>query len=723
MPEDKKTEDFLALARKRWDACEENEREMRKEAKYDLEFRANVDNFQWDAAIKLRRGNKPCLSLNVLPARERQILNDQRQNRPQVKVSPVDDKADKDTAEIFEGIFRHIWYDSDADVAIDTGFASAVRGGFGCVEVCNEYEDYDSDLQCIKIERIRNPFSVYFDPDCQTADYSDAKFAFRFVWMAREDFEADYPDSDAASMTDWTSIGDTAPGWFDSDEKVRIARYYVKEQKGRSRPVIKLYIINGCEILGDPTTGEKETIIPGKYIPLVPILGDEIDIDGKRVLEGMVRHTRDAVRMSNYMASGLAGAIAYGNNQGWKAAVGQITPELEKTWTSPDAQIRLYNPMDVNGKFLPAPERDYAEPPIQAIAEARALFNEDIKSITGIEDAQLGRRSNEISGRAIEQRKTQGEVGNFHFVDNLSRAIRQIGRVVLCMAPEVYDSPRVMRIIGEDGSHDTVQINKLFDEGGKSKKYDLTVGKYDVIISAEAGYATRRKEAAAFLSETIKAFPALMSTSADLVFGQMDIAGADELSERQKKVIAMQFPGLIEDDEQEQIPPQAQQLIAQKTKEAQAMHAYAQQVEQERNQLQQEKQGNIIDNQFKVKIKQMDMADKAEDRKLEWAKLEVETVMPEITTKAQEPLVRQKLEGDLMSKLHVKAADFAMQKDAQGHEVGTKAMDQQHDQSMTSQQQAHESDQADKQAEFTAQQADEDRALQQEQANASSNNS
>jgi hypothetical protein len=319
--------------------------------------------------------------------------------------------------------------------------------------------DFDQKL-VIKIKRIRNAFSVYMDPNAQEPDYSDAKFGFIFSYYSRDEYKNQFGDSELASIDDWQGIGDRAPGWIEGKKTVRIAEYFCKRTK---KVTLCQYADGSVEIKGeeaddrqDPPTAEKEVEVPcvywyklngieildkrdwpGQWIPIIPVLGDELDVDGKRILEGMVRHTKDSIRMSNYMASAQVETIVQPNPP-WIAPAGSIE-RFEKEWRNAGTAattVLRYDPLPVGNTVARPPERNTAEPAIVAISQARAAFVEDLKAITGIYDAQLGQKSNEISGKAINSRKEQGQVANFHYIDNLTRAIRHTGRILLDLIPQ-----------------------------------------------------------------------------------------------------------------------------------------------------------------------------------------------------------------------------------------------------------------------------------------------
>jgi hypothetical protein len=690
--EKQKSEDLasqiLETSKARFKQCEEAERELRALCLDDLKFRAGE---QWPEEIKQRmiQERKPALTINVLPSRERQVLNEQRQNRPAIQVSPVDDGADPETAEILQGIIRHIEYDSDGDTALDTAGASSTRIGFGFLRLITEYEDPQSFDQVIKIERIRNSFTVYLDPSSQRADGSDAKFGFIFETLTKAEFKQQYPDAELASIDDWNTVGAKDPAWL-SEDGIRIVEYfYIEEKKDellevRSRAGRTQLLRSEFEQLPAKMqkklriSNQRPTMIPavrwckhsseeilqetdwlGKWVPIIPVYGDELDVDGKRVLEGMVRHAKDPMRMQNYMASKEVQAIALAPNAPYVAATGQIENHPEWNTANVDNHsVLTYEPLSVAGSLVPPPQRNVAEPAIQAISQARLQFADDLKAVTGIYDAQLGARSNEKSGTAIAQRRQQGEISNFHFLDNLTRAQKFLGRQLIDLIPKIYSAPRVMRIIGEDGSTKTVKVNQHFEKGGVQKIYDLTTGRYDVTVSSGPSYRSKRDQAVESMLDLVKAEPQLIQWIGDLLVRNMDWPGAKEIAERLKKMLPPQLQ-----DEGDQDPA----AIAQRTQaQLQAMSQQHELLTQALTKANEIINAKRIENETKLEIERMKSEAQLTAEKL---KIEAQITVAEITTKAQEAQTRLKLEQDMYMQLHSDAHELGMQKDQQGHDA------------------------------------------------------
>jgi hypothetical protein len=616
----------LATARSRLDMAISALSESREDEIDDLKFYAgSPDNhWQWPADVLATRGAvqgqtinaRPCLTINKLPQHVRQVTNDQRQNRPTGKVIPADDKADIDVAEVFNGMVRHIEYISDADVAYDTACENQVSYGEGYIRLLTEYCDENTFDQDIKIGRIRNSFSVYMDPTIQDPCGADAKWCFVTEDIAKADYQRMYPDSAPITTLQTLGVGDQNLSQWLNEDTIRIADYYYvdydkgtlnlypgnatafegtpedkqlraiygkpKKSRKSDRPRIKYCKINGYEIL-------EEREWAGKYIPIVRIVGNEFEVDGRLYVSGLVRNAKDAQRMYNYWVSQEAEMLAlapkapfigYGGqfegyeNQ-WKTANTTNWPYLE---VNPDVT-------DGAGATLPLPQR--AQPPMASsgLLQAKAGASEDIKASTGQYNASLGMTSNERSGKAILARQREGDVGTYHFGDNLARGVRYLTRQLIDLIPKIYDTQRIARIIGEDGETSMVKIDpmqaepvkKIMDQNGIviDKIYNPGVGKYDVVATTGPGYATKRQEALEAMGQLLQGNPQLWQVAGDLFVKNMDWPGAQEMAKRFAKTID---PKLMEDGDK---PPElqaAEQQIQAMGQEMEQMHQMIQNV-------------------------------------------------------------------------------------------------------------------------------------------------
>lgn len=605
---EKKTEDLLTLAKAQYKRCVDAESVNRDDQLADLKFyAASPDNqWQWDEQALKARKDRPCLTINKLPQHVRQVTNEVRQNRPQIKVVPVDDKADTDTATMLNGIIRHIQYSSDADVAYDTAAETQVTIGVGYLRVLTDYIGDDSFDQDIRIKRVRNPFTVHMDPDAQEPDGSDAQFVFIDEMIEEDEYKRQYPDADPV---DWDAQN-LDPNWYD-DKKVRIAEWWRVE----TRPKVLNLMPDGSSALADQAdpgalktrkvearvvmfrklcghTVLEEREWAGKYIPVARAIGNEFDIEGKLYITGLVRNAKDAARMYNYWASQEVEMLALAPKAPFIGYAGQFEG-YERKWQT--ANVANYPYLEVNPvvdqatqQVLPLPQRAMPPMPSSGILQAKAGASDDIKATTGQYDASLGQKSNETSGKAIMARQREGDTGTFHYVDNLSRAIRHVGRIIVDLIPKIYDTKRVARILGEDDSVDMAVIDPNLpqakveqrDGSGKLQKlYNPSIGRYDVAVIVGPSFTTKRQEAAQSMAEMTQANPQLWTVIGDLLVRAQDWPGADEMAKRLKAMLPPEIAELEREDNP--MPPEARAALQQAMEQMEQMQAALQQLQGE----------------------------------------------------------------------------------------------------------------------------------------------
>lgn len=600
-------EDILKEVRDRLAMCVKHESDDRREAAEDFRFIAGE---QWpDDMRRLRQVEaRPCLTINKLPAFVHQVVNDQRMNRPSIKVHPVDNGADVEVAEVEQGMIRYIEYNSNADVAYDTSVAHATIGGKGFFRLVTDYEDESTFDQEIKFRRVQNPFAVYMDPFSTEPDGSDQMFCIVTELVNRDEFKTQYPNAQAQNADALVvGVGDTSVIWM-SDDSIRIAEYYkIKTEPARlvrlvdGRDVFEADMAAG-DVIADDQEGKpkarmserrtvcwyktsavdilEETEIPCRWIPVFPVYGDEQIVDGRIRRNGMVRWARDPQRMYNFWMTSATEEVSLRPKTPFIGAVGQFNT-AKKDWRQANARsfaFLEYDPIEVNGIVAPPPQRQQmADVPTGVLAMAMHA-SDNIKATTGIFDASLGAAGNETSGRAINARQREGDTANFHFADNLARTIRHAGRCLLYMIPRVYDTQRVVRVLGPDEKMDRVEVNKPLapdeqkqDERGAIKTVlnDLTVGRYDVTIGVGPSYTTKRTEAVDAMMQVGQAWPQIWNIAGDKMIRAMDWPDADEIADRVAKTIPKELQD--ENAAQPQIPPQVQQVLQQAAQEIQQL--------------------------------------------------------------------------------------------------------------------------------------------------------
>lgn len=625
-----------------------------KSAKADLRFQSDEENSQWDSADVKRRTdtNRPVIQIDQLGQFVHQVANDVRMNTPTINVIPDGDGADIDTAEFMKGKIKAIEYYSNADTAYDTAVTSAIKCSIGFFRVDHDYINDEGFEQELKIKRVVNPFAILLDSTSIEADGSDSMHGSIIEKLAKDKFKARFPGKKAVSFESETGE-ECADG-----EEVAICEFYkivdeykeigvledgniedvspdraYKNTRKVSKRTVKRYTLSGADIL-------EETTFPGKYVPIIPVYGEEAWEDGKRKLHSLIRKSKSAQRMHNYWASLETELLMKQPQAPVMAEEGQIDDYAED-WLDPSkAMVLRYKGYDTKGQKIAPPSR--LEPPTipTGIINARRETVDDIKATMGMYNAAIGNRGSATSGKQEIAQQREGDVATYHFGDNLVKSITHCGRILVCAIPEIIDTARVERIIGEEDEPKEVGVNGQTVEG-QEKSFDLSKGKYGVRVITGAPFTTRRQETVAALTEVFKAAPELYNVMGDLYFKNSDFAGAPAMANRMKKVIDPKF--LDEEDKKDAEPapdPEKEQMV----QVIQAGQAELQEMQQQIQGLEQQ----IQSKEFEVKTeqarsdlqKQMDALKSAETI----AKLTIDGQKKDLeiaTLRAQPPQIEQ----------------------------------------------------------------------------------
>lgn len=651
--------DLLRVARERardgatywkdnWEAAED-----------DLKFLAGE---QWPSQVRTEREleQRPCLTNNVLPTFVDQVLGDQRQNRPAIKISAVDmdhienEQGEKEElkissktgtddytlAEVFTGIVRNIEYNCDAETSYDSAFESSCQGGFGFLRVLTGYASDEGFEQEILIKDIENQFSVVMDPAAKEKDYSDMNWCFIDDNMTKEDFKEKYPDANPEPISD-TSAEDMGI-WF-SDKTVKISEYFIRKpivkeaallSDGRMvymdelEPIVDELLEQGISIERTRMVKTHNVIwrkISGlnvlegpielncSSIPVVPVWGKKITIKKKTIYRSIIRHSKDAQRMANYWDSAATEAVALAPKAPFIGTEGHIEGR-EGEWKEANTKnmsMLTYIPQ-FQGDLGPRREQPAAIPAAEITLGMNST--DKIKATLGMFDASIGAKGNETSGRAIMARQREADVGSFAFIDNLSKAIRRVGKILIELVPQTYDTERVMRLKFSDETEDYVVLNQsVFDDesGEWVTIHDLGIAKYDVVVKTGPAYTTQRQEAAEAMLQFAQAVPSAAGVMADLIAQNMDWPGADEITKRLKKIIPPNVLSSKERDEMEKDmpeppPPTPEQELAAKDLEVKAQELDVRMAEAEADKAKAE--SDVIQEQLKTEAAQARLA-------------------------------------------------------------------------------------------------------------------
>ncbi|HQT76819.1 MAG TPA: portal protein [Rhodopila sp.] len=643
-------------AKDRLKRCLEWESMARKNFIDDYKF-ANADaenGYQWPDTIRRARqiDQRPALTVNKTRQHCLQIINDARENKAAIRISAVGDGATKESADVFEGVVRHIEYISNAQDAYDTATSFQVQAGVGYWRVVTDYPDDKTFDQEIYIRRVKDPLTVVLDPDCNESDKSDARYGFIF-----EDLPRDLAEKRYAAYKDKMTGGalGSSDAWNTKDT-VRVCEYYRKIQKAdklyslppeypgapetgsvrgsKLPPELKATLVDDPSIqsrdiltdevewyliIGDEIAETRQWL--GKYIPIVCVIGEETVIDGQLDRKGHTRALVDPQRMYNYWTSSAVEFVALQGKTPWVASQ-RAVEGLEDQWRRANLDNLAFLPYkDIDDQGQPIQPPTKPPPPQMAPAymQGMQIAAGELQSVSGQYDAQMGQESNERSGISITNRQRQGDKATYHYIDNLAKAIRFTGRILIDLIPKIYDTPRVIRILAEDGEDDTIQINPGQQQALQVQQptqpmpqsaagnpqqqhvqriFNPAVGKYDVVADVGPAFATRRQEAFNALTQIATQAPELMNVIGDLVFKAADFPMAEELAERLRNMLPPQALG-GPNPEQVAMQQQMQQM-------QQAMEKVVQTLADERARRTTEEQQKAID-VYKAQTSRLDV--------------------------------------------------------------------------------------------------------------------
>lgn len=652
-PEDKKIKrdekSIVERAKENFEAAKEIYSRTRELAIEDTRFVMgdSTNMYQWPAEIaKYRLGDrKVMLTINLTAQHCNQIINQIRQNRPSCRVMPVDNFSDKKTAEILAGLIRNIQSTSNADDAHDIAAMHSIYGGEGYWRILTEYESPMSKDQVIRVRPINNPQLVYIDPDAQLPDKSDAQWGFVFEDVKKSTVEREYPEL-KHEITSWQD--DKNNQWVTKDT-VRIAEYYEVE----FLPDTVLFLENEQSVLesklGEGVTregdflvhesgqriaiiDERETTIkkwkwyklvgghdepvdsrdwPGDYLPIVSVVGIEVNVNGEIIRKGLVRDIKDPARMVNFAFSESVQSIALQNKIPYVAAAEAIEG-YENEWGQANQSNKAYlpyNATDDEGNSIPPPQRQAAVTMPSAQLQLLQVATEEMRAASGQQNANFGIKSEASSGVGIQRLKAQGEIATFHFPDNLARGLKYEAVVITDLIQKIYDTKRVVRVLGLDGKHDMAVLDPNHPQAyGEmqtnaddiQKIFNPSLGQYDVVIDTGPSFQTQRQEGYASMMELASRSPALMQIAGDIIMRNADYPGADKIADRLAKALPpnLQEQKSDKDAQLAQVSQQAQQM-------SQQLQLMSQQLQETQGKLQQAESGmqkTQLEMQYKMQL-------------------------------------------------------------------------------------------------------------------------
>lgn len=633
-------EDFLTYVRDTFAADTAYDRINREHALEDLEFLAGD---QWDEEVKRSRVdmNRPCLTINVLPQFVGQVIGDRRMNKTAIKVTPKKEGTVEE-AQLRSALIKGIEHESRAHRVYDACCEDQVACGVSAFRVDLEYANNDVFDQNIRIRHIPNPLAVIWDRMSVDPTGKDARHCFVQDVMPTDVYAQMFPEHPNPAELGDAMKNTVDSGWFDK-EQVRLTEFWEIIEKPATfalmndgdvkditdmeyeeyaeelwldaqgqpriresyRTYARMHLVTGFAILSD-----EPYEVPLTRLPIIKVEGRVVRVGEDRVRFGLVRYAKDSQRLKNYWRSVAAETLALAPKAQWVADSGSIEGR-EDDWR--DAHINGDTLLIFN-KGQDKPDR--VDPPAvpAALLQEAQMNQQDIKDTTGLHDASLGIRSNEVSGRAIESRKSEGDTATVIYHDNLNEAILEGGDIVNQLIPLAYDTVRQVLVIGDD---DKAKLELINANESDDRSPSITDTKYDVSLETGPSFATQRAENRESMTTLIQTAPELFGIAGDLIIKAMDWEGAHEISERLRK--QMEREGIVEPNEEELTPEEQQEAVM-----------AAQQAQQEQ-QMQQQMQQQMV--QMEMQTKQFELAEqqaKAEQAQAVAAKAEFDAKRAEV---------------------------------------------------------------------------------------------
>jgi len=579
----------------------EADRKNREEALDDLQF---IAGHQWDERDKLARdaAGRPTLTINRMPQFIRQVIGDLQQNKPAINVTPDGHGSDEDRATIYNGIVRNIQKRAQNTNPYITACEHAASCGIGHFRIVSEYLPGNPFHQELAIKPVYNPLSIVWDANAKAKDRSDARHCHSVATMTRKAFRKKYGKD--AEMQSWDTLDDLTKLWAPTQDLVNVVEKFtitnektiygltqsggvldienlppmlkfneltntvfdaagnqtpIVQMKPGDRNVVKWQRLSAAEELdrGIWVTGE---------IPIIPIIGGEIHFERQSHRSSLIRWAKDPQRLYNFWRSAQTEMISNAPKQPFIIGQSQAEGHASK-WANANKgneAALFYN----DTKNTNPPQRQQPPTSSQGFQNEIGMAADDMKSTTGIYDAALGARSNETSGVAIRQRQQEADISTSHFSFNMAASLKRAGDIMVNAIPRIYDTQRIVRILGEDDTGKPVSINQLqIERGAVSVMNDLTQGRYDVAVNIGPSFGTRRQASLEMLQTMIAGNPELTMNFLDVIFELADVPNGEQIKKRARKIMP---PGLVEnnDTDNEQIDPMQKQMAEMQQKNA-----------------------------------------------------------------------------------------------------------------------------------------------------------
>lgn len=588
-------QDRLQRAKERFADAMEVLSEQHERIREDLRFSNPAKPEQWTTqAIQLRQA-RPIMTFNRVPKFIRQVSNDGRSSIPSFQVTPADSFAHAKAAEVINARIRHIEYVSKAKVAYSTALELSANCGLGWLRVVPAVINDETNQQEPRILRVHDPLSCVIDTDATEPDGSDAEWGFVLSPLSKAKFKRTFPKSEITyGWSDernlWTSADSVLVAEYFERVKKKVSKimiatpdgetialtesefWQVADEIGVKPEVTGTFVAEESKVVWSKMTGCEElevTDFPSKFIPIVPVVGDEVWVDGKRYICGLTRQLMDGQRMHNAEMSSYTENILAQPKAPFAVPIEGIRGH-EESWkklNTGNPAFLPYNSLDDDGKQIPSPTRMNPPQIPNAFAQGAMMAIGEMEASVGMAKSAFGEQSNAVSGRAKIEDRRQSDTGTYHYHDNLARAVEQLGRIVFDMDRRLTDTARTVRTMSEDGKSSMIRFDPQMAESvrirnGEVDAVNPAVGEYDMRVKVGASFITQSEETASELSEMFRGAPELLPVLGPTWVRLKGIPGGDKVA----KLLLAMAPDAVkqieaEDESEEKMPAQARMAI------------------------------------------------------------------------------------------------------------------------------------------------------------------
>jgi hypothetical protein len=633
-----------------------SDEDLRQESR-DAHLFIHKKDGQWEPYWWNLNSGKPRYSFDMTGPVVDQIAGEMEQADFSIKISPASGAASKEDAKIYAGLTRSIENQSNATHVYNCAGREMVTGGISGWRVVTKHIDDDSFDQDLAIEAISNFVDrVWFDEASEMQDRSDARWCVVMQGLLKADYESRWPDGSGMAV----SNGRISNAYFDKPDMVMVAELLYKKpydrelvlmtngdvyevDDGYKKVVDELALIGVTEKdrrkrkghkvysrfldANDWLEEEKETVFD--FIPVIPTYGNFNIFENKATFSGAVRSLMDYQRVLNYSESRAIEEVALAPRakipmtdammDGYETELSTLNTDSSPILPfNADQNLPGYIPQQMGGAQVN-----------QGLAVISANMKDGIARAAGLFAANMGEGINSQSGVAIKALQDKGNVGTIKYFGSQEIAICHTARILINAIPEIYDTERQVRILGEDGSSSMATLNELVPDrqtGETVKLNDVSKGKYDVVCSSGPSFQNKQQETVAGIMEMAQLDPSIIPENGDILFGNISAPGMDLIAQRKREQL-FNNGGIPEsqltDEELEELQI-AQQEQAQQEEQPDPLMVAAQaamgeaQAEQAKVDLDREKAG------IEFQVKQADLQIKSQKQQLDQQKQEMD---------------------------------------------------------------------------------------------------